>query len=200
VRELLPGLHHWTAQHPSIGMRVSSFLVVPAAVVVDPLLPEDGGAAAIEALVRPTQVVLTSGNHRRHAAEVSAHFGGLPIRCSAAGDERLGGALPIDRYADGEELAPGVTAHEVGAISADEYALHVAVGHGALAVCDGVVNYGGLRFVPDHLIGDDPEGVKAGLREAFTRLLDLEWDTLLPAHGEPLVGGAKAALRAFVEA
>lgn len=200
MRELLPGLHHWTAKHPRIGMDVSSFLVVPAAVVVDPLLPEDGGVAAIEALVRPEQVVLTSGNHARDAGAIARHFGGVPIRCSAAGDDRLAGELPIASYADGEEVAPGVTAHEVGGISADEFALHIAVADGALAVCDGVIRYGGeLSFVPDHLMGDDPEGVKAGLRRGLAPLLDLQWDTLLPAHGDPLLGGAREALRAFLE-
>jgi hypothetical protein len=41
--------------------------------------------------------------------------------------------------------------------------------------------------------------VKRGLREALLRLCDLEWDTLLLAHGLPLLDGARAELRDFAE-
>ena len=76
-----------------------------------------------------------------------------------------------------------------------------------LAVADGVVRLGEagqgdgpLAFVPDSLLADEPadvEPVKRGLREAYRRLCDLEWDTLLLAHGLPLVGDGKQELRAF---
>ena len=57
---------------------------------------------------------------------------------------------------------------------------------------------GPLAFVPDFLMGDDPEGVKAGLTTAFERLLELDFDHVLLAHGEPLVGDGSERLRAFV--
>ena len=78
---------------------------------------------------------------------------------------------------------------EVGAICPDECALHIAAGPGALACADGVVRWregDPLGFVPDGLIGDDPEAVKAGLRAAYARIADeLEFDALLLAHGGP---------------
>ena len=49
-------------------------------------------------------------------------------------------------------------------------------------------------------MGDDPEGVKRGLRESLRRLLDEDFDALLFAHGEPMSEGGHAALRAFVDA
>jgi hypothetical protein len=52
--------------------------------------------------------------------------------------------------------------------------------------------------VPDSLLGDDPEDVKAGLRGSLEALLDRDFDHLLLAHGEPVVGGGRAALREFV--
>ena len=54
-----------------------------------------------------------------------------------------------------------------------------------------------LQFVPDWLM-DDPEQTKAGLRAAFTKLLELDFDRLLLAHGEPILVGGKQALAAFV--
>jgi hypothetical protein len=46
---------------------------------------------------------------------------------------------------------------------------------------------------------DDPERAKAGLRAAFERLLELDFDLLLLGHGNPVVGGAKEQLRAFAQ-
>jgi hypothetical protein len=57
----------------------------------------------------------------------------------------------------------------------------------------------GLSFVPDELMGEDPEAVKRGLLAAFARLLELDFDALLLAHGDPVPRGGKAALRRFVE-
>ena len=58
---------------------------------------------------------------------------------------------------------------------------------------------GELQFVPDPLM-DEPEQTKRGLRDAYRGLLDLDFDLLLLAHGEPVVEGARDALRAFVDA
>jgi len=88
----------------------------------------------------------------------------------------------------------------VDAICANEDALD-APAHRALSCADGVVRWpddGPLRFVPDELI-DDPERTKAGLRNAYRRLLDLDSDRLLLADGDPIVHGAKDELFAFVE-
>jgi hypothetical protein len=40
--------------------------------------------------------------------------------------------------------------------------------------------------------------VKLGLRAAYRRLLALDWDHLLLAHGRPWIGGARRALAEFV--
>jgi hypothetical protein len=98
-------------------------------------------------------------------------------------------------------MAPGVTAHQVGAICPDDTAIHIqGPGGGALAFADAVAHPrgGGLTFVPGFLMGDDPAAVRDGLRQSLRHLLDLEFDHLLFAHGEPLIGGGKAALSEFV--
>jgi hypothetical protein len=46
---------------------------------------------------------------------------------------------------------------------------------------------------------DEPEQTKRGLRDAYRRLVELDFDLLLLAHGEPVVGGGRQALQAFVE-
>jgi hypothetical protein len=48
---------------------------------------------------------------------------------------------------------------------------------------------------------DEPERTKEGLRAAYRRLLEeLEFEHLLLAHGDPVVGSAKEELRALVDA
>ena len=107
------------------------------------------------------------------------------------------GVVPFDF---GATLAGGVVAHEVGILCPDETAFEIPDVR-ALAVADGVVNYGGLRFVPDHLIGDDPEAVKRGLRARYADLAErIDFDHLLCAHGEPVVGTGRQALRDFAAA
>ena len=85
------------------------------------------------------------------------------------------------------------------AICPDETALHIPA-HRALACADGVVRWRAATaaFVPDWLM-DDPEQTKEALRDAYRGLLGLDFDLLLLAHGEPVVTGAKAELRAFVD-
>ena len=106
----------------------------------------------------------------------------------------------VEGFAFGEELAPGITAHQLGAICPDDTAPHIRTGGGALAFADGLTRPrgGGLAFVPGFLMGDDPSAVRAGLHETLRGLLDLDFDSLLFAHGEPLIGGGKVALREFV--
>ena len=58
-----------------------------------------------------------------------------------------------------------------------------------------------VAFVPDYLLGDDPPAVRAGLRDAFARLLEeQDFDGLLLAHGDPAPSGGRAQLEAFLRA
>lgn len=194
MQEIVPGVYHWTAQHDPIGARVSSYYVEPAGIVLDPKIPEEG----MEALPgTPQQVVLTSGHHNRDAQAFADAFD-IPIRTSHESAAYLGDTLEVEPFGDGDEIAPGVTAIHIGVLSDDEGALHIAVGDGAIAFADGVHRYGGeLGFFPDDLLGDEPDQIRDGLRQAFRGLLDRDFDTLLFAHGDPLAHGGKAALRDF---
>jgi hypothetical protein len=196
MKEIGPGIHHWTTKHPRIQTEVSSYYVEPAATLVDPLLPPEG-IEWFSSRRPPERIVLTNRHHYRHSDRFQAEFG-CPVLASEPGLHEFGDDRPVEGFAFGEVLAEGITALEVGSICPDESALHVELGDGFLAVADGVVNYDGLRFVSDNLIGDDPEGVKEGLRAAYRRLCALDFDGLMCAHGDPMPSGGKEALREFV--
>ena len=194
MHEVIPGIFHWTTFHEPIGLRVSSYYVAPAGIVIDPKVPEGG----LEALPgTPQQVVLTSGLHDRDAQLFADAFD-IPIRASFEAAERLGDELEVAPFNDFDEVAPGVTAIVIGKLCPDECALHIALGEGAIAFADGLNRYGeALAFFSDELLGAHPQRVKQGLKEAFLGLLTRDFDHLLFAHGEPLIGGGKAALRDF---
>ncbi len=200
MEELLPGVRHWTAVHPGIGMDVSSYWLVREGVLLDPMLPPQGGVEAF-AEDPPRHVVLTNRHHLRDAGElVAAH--GCSLHVVFEGLHEFGGAdLQIEPFSFGEELPGGLRAHAVYAGWPDEGAIEIPRAR-ALALADGVMRYGDdLHFVPDEHLGDDAEEAKRGLREGYARLAEeLRPENLLLAHGSPVIGGGTDALRRFARA
>ncbi|HEX8066835.1 MAG TPA: hypothetical protein VF520_09940 [Thermoleophilaceae bacterium] len=198
MRELLPGVYHWTAVHPKIGVEVGSYLLADSGTLVDPMLPPEG-IEWFDGERRPDRIVLTNRHHLRDSERIASAYA-CPILCHEAGLHEFAGGPDVKGFAFGDELAPGVTALEVGAICDEETALRIDSGDGVLSVADAVIHYGPeLGFVPDQYLGDDPDGVKRAIVESCRRLLDEPFDALLTAHGDPIVSGGKDALRRFVE-
>jgi hypothetical protein len=200
MQEILPAVTHWTAFHERIRRRVSSYYVAgDAATLIDPMLPE-GGVDAVARLGQPEVIVLTNRHHLRNSERFSEAFG-CPILCHEAGlHEFADGGPEVRAFRFGDRLRPGVDAIEVDAICPEETALHIDAGDGAVAIADSIIRYGGeIGFVPDPLLGDDAEEVKRSIRAALGRLLELEFDALLFAHGEPIPSGGRAALERFLE-
>ncbi len=197
MEELAPGIWHWAAPHPRIGIRVHSYYFPAERTLLDPIAPTEGLDWFAEH-GPPSQVLLTNRHHYRSSGDFVTRFGAT-VRCVQEGMHEFEGGPPVEPFAFGDELAGGFVAHEVGAICPDETAFFVPA-HRALAIADGAVRLeegAPLEFVPDSLM-DDPERTKEGLREAYRRLLELDFDHLLLAHGEPFVGNGRVALRAFV--
>jgi hypothetical protein len=204
MRELVPGIWHWTSFYDAIGMDVHSHWIEPAGIVLDPMVPDDVGLEWWDDRdVKPQQIVLTIGLHWRHSEQFAERFG-IPIRVPRPSLDRYEGsdrASKVEPFEWREEIAPGVTTVEIGAIAPDESALYIDHADGVVAIADGVIRASGggsLMFVPDGLMGDDPETVKAGLRDSYRGLLERDWDTMLMAHGDPIAGGAHKALKDFL--
>jgi glyoxylase-like metal-dependent hydrolase (beta-lactamase superfamily II) len=193
--EILPGVWHWSARHPNIGMRVSSYYLEDAGAVLDPMLPEGGSDAFGDWAVQ--RVILSCRHHRRDSAKLHERFGATVHVPRNGLHEFEGSDLDVVPYDPGDEIAPGVRAHRLEAISPDDEVLHVHAGLGALVFADGVVNYDGIGFVPDDLM-DDPELVKATTFERLHELLELDFDALLFAHGEPIARGGRDLLIAWI--
>jgi hypothetical protein len=200
MQEILPGLLHWTAFRDTIGTDVHSYYHEPSGTVLDPMVPPEGLEAFDGRLVE--RLVLTNRHHYRDADAYRERFG-VAVHCHEAGLHAFAPGQEVQGFAFGDELAPGVRALEVGVLTPEETAVHLAGGGGALAFADAVIRgpHGELGFVPDGLLGDDPQSIRAGLRRSFSRLArEQEFDALLMAHGEPLRHAGRSALLTFAEA
>jgi hypothetical protein len=197
--EIAPGLWHWTARREPIGAEVSSYYLALERVILDPMIPPEG-LGWFQARGAPEHAILTNRHHDRDAWRLHEAFG-CAVHCVRNGLHELEGRGPVQPFDFGDELPGQILVHEVDAICADETALHIPR-HRAVAVADGVVGHGRgdeLQFVPDWLM-DEPEQTKQRLRDAYRRVLELDFDLLLLAHGDPVVGRARDALAAFIDA
>ncbi len=205
--EIAPGVFHWSAFHDGIQKEVSSYYLADAGVVLDPRLPSEGFEGGVDPLKwlaehgPPRAVVLTNRHHYRHSGRLMDAFG-IPVRASRPGMHEFTSAQRVEPFEYGDELPGGVLTHEVGAICPDETALEIPTAR-AIALADSVVRFddpnGPLGFVPDFLLGDDPDDVRRGLLSSLRRLLELDFDHLLLAHGLPVVDEGKRELEAFLE-
>jgi len=198
MNEILPGVHHWTARHPKIKIEVSSYYLSGEKTLIDPLVPAEGldwFAGGVE------HIYLTNRHHYRQSGDFQRRFG-CDIWCAEEGLHEFKHGEKVRPFRFGDKLPGGVEAVEIGSLCSDETALLIPKGAGLVALADGVVREGDgpLGFVLDEYMGDDPEADKAGLREAYRRLLRRSFDTLLLAHGWPIVGTGKKALEEFITA
>ncbi len=192
MEEIAPGIRHWKATHPNLGIEVSAYWLPELKLLLDPIAVPD----EVEGV---EHILLSCRHHVRDSLEAAERFGAT-VRAPVTGMHDFGDDSPVQPYDFGEPLAGGaVTAHQVGGLSPDETALHIPPVD-ALSIADGAIRYGEeLGFVPDQYM-DDPEKDKADIRRGLGELAErLDFDVLLLAHGEPIASGGREALRTFAE-
>ncbi|MGH2914965.1 MAG: hypothetical protein ACRDMX_08250 [Solirubrobacteraceae bacterium] len=202
MHEILPGVHHWTAEHPRSRVHGSSYWLPDGGVLIDPLVPVPEGLDWFETPV-PRAVVLSNRHHFRDSDRFVERFG-CEVHVPRAGLQEFGpGRRPVTPYDVGDELPGGLVVHEIGALCPDDMALYLQRS-AAVLFADWVV-LGGERgtanlpgFVPDSLM-DDPPRTKRGLLASLRRLLDeTEFRHILCAHGGPLLDEGRAQLEGLV--
>jgi glyoxylase-like metal-dependent hydrolase (beta-lactamase superfamily II) len=203
VREVLPGVFHWTAIHPRIQIEVSSYWLEDGGVLVDPLIAPDAELDWFaERSTPPAAIVLSNRHHYRDSARFVERFA-TAVYCARAGLHEFTHGESVTGFDPGDGLPGGIVAHKVGGICPDDMALYLPAKR-AIAFADGIVRggpqgqTGPVGFVPDMLM-DDPPQTKQQLLEAFERLLvELDFEHLLLAHGGPVTGDGRAQLQEFV--
>lgn len=200
MQEILPGIYHWTTFHEGIQEQVHSYYIAATdpAVLIDPRVPGEG-LDWFQAHQPPRHIYLTNRHHYRHSDQFQTAFGAR-VWCHKEGLHEFTQGQSVEPFHHGDELPGRILALAVGVLCPEETALLVPRCGGILAIGDAIIRTDDfLGFVPDPLLGDDPQAVKRGLREVFLRHLERDFDHLLFAHGEPWIGGAKTELRRFLE-
>ena len=200
MREILPGLYHWKVYNPYIKDAVDSYLaVLDPPVLIDPMEPQEG-IEAFRILSPPAHIYMTNRLHDRHCQRFIDTYE-TTVWCHRSGlHEFQDRSLPVKPFDYGDNLPGDVKAIEVGILCPEETAFHLPIGKGVLAIGDALVRWEGtIGFVPDFLLGDDPPAIRTGIRDRFLQICsNYEFDHLIFAHGEPLVGMGKAALLEYL--
>src|SRR5438445_2294992 len=84
---IAPGLVHWTARRPQIGMDVSSYYLTDEHVLIDPMVPAEG-LDWFEESGPPTDALLTNRHHDRDAWRFAERFG-TRVHCVRVGLHEL---------------------------------------------------------------------------------------------------------------
>jgi len=198
MKEILPGIFHWTQAHPKIKIEVSSYYLEPERVLIDPLIPVEG--LDWFRASPPDNIVLTMRHHYRHCAEFAARFGS-EIWCVEQGLHEFTNGEAVRGFSFGATLPGSLVSIEIGHLCPDEGCLHLDRHGGCIFVGDGCIRRadGPLQFVPDQMLGDDPAAVKSGLRNAYARLLeDYSFAHLLLAHGLPILEDGREQLASLI--
>jgi glyoxylase-like metal-dependent hydrolase (beta-lactamase superfamily II) len=188
VHEIAPGLWYWLALHPKWKPGndwpeevLCVYYESPDAVVlIDPLVPrgeEDAFWNALDADVEragsPVRVLLTAPWHERDAGVVTDRYG------AEIGDD---------------PLPDGIEAFAAGPPDENQVAFFIRP-HRTLVVAEffqGVPD--GLRVAASSA-DPDPQALVERLRD----LLDLPIERVLVAHGPPVLGGGREAIRRALE-
>src|SRR6266480_4860203 len=110
MEEIAPGVFHWEAMHPNIGALVSSYYLAGSGTLLDPMVPPEDGLEWFDERP-PERIVLTNRHHYRQSDRYRERFD-LRVACNEAGLHEFEGGPEVDGFSIGDEVAPGVTAHD----------------------------------------------------------------------------------------
>ena len=111
MKEILPGVVHWTRVHPKIKIEVSSYYLPEEQVLIDPLMPEEGADAFLRS---PQHVLLTNRHHYRDSAEFEARFG-CKVWCVESGLHEFTQGEKVQGFQFGDTLPGKIEALEIEA-------------------------------------------------------------------------------------
>jgi hypothetical protein len=218
--QLAEGLWRWTARHPEwhpgeFGAEVACFAAQAGdtTLLIDPLLPGEEAAeesrSPVLAVIEGTlgerlAILITIPYHVRSAEELWRRYRGgaeATIHGHPAAAKRLEDRSAFRDIEPGVPLPGGVTAHAIGKPRRYEMPLHLP-SHAALVFGDAVAEADG-RLVVWSTAKVDAK-VERFYAQRFNPtlepLLELDFDSVLVTHGEPLLGGGKRALREALDA
>ncbi len=198
MREILPGVFHWTIDWPGVFPLESYWLKTDTgSILIDPI--ESSGLEAIEESGDVSAVILTVGGHERSAG-LFARRTGAPVYLPATDEDLFENLDEYETYLDGDDLPGGLLAIATPGRRADdgEHSLLSPLHGGTLIVGDCLGT--AAKWTPwnELPLGGHPRN-HPHPAEGLAHLLDHGFENLLPGHGQPILGGARAALQKLIE-
>lgn len=134
-------------------------------------------------------IVVTNENHLRTAAAFAEKFA-APIFAHIEARPAFG-SIPVSEVADGEEISAEIRVHHLPGAAPGELAVHSSADGGTLVIGDALINFGanGFTFLPPKYCSDAKL-----MRRSLGKLLELQFERMLFAHGEPILAQAHARL------
>ena len=196
MREILPGVFHWTVDWPGVFPLESYWLFTESgSVIIDPV--DSAGLIPLEEAAEVVAVIVTTKWHER-SARLLAKRTGAPLYAPAADRDNFEDIDECETYVAGDMLPGDLVAISTagGEWSAGEHALLSPLHGGTLFVADCLGT--AAKWTPwDMPLGGHPR-FHSHPAESLSHLLDHQFENLLPGHGEPIVGGAREALRELI--
>ena len=197
MHEILPGVFHWTVDWPGV-FPLESYWLFPnsGSVIVDPV--DSAGLIPLEEASEVLAVIVSTRWHER-SARMLAKRTGAPLYVPAADVDNFEDIDECETYAAGDTLPGDLLAISTsgGGWSAGEHALLSPLHGGTLLVADCLGTT--AKWTPWGIpLGGHPR-FHSRPAESLSRLLDYEFENLLPGHGQPILGGAKEALRNLIQ-
>ena len=198
LKQVLPGMWQWSwfSEEKKLDFNGLLLMVGEHRVIIDPppMAPED--VEQVKRLGQVDFIAITNRDHVREAATYRSEF-----RCQLwfpDADAPQMDVKPDKTYKDGELLPGGMWAvHLRDQKSPGECALFIQQGRGTMIVGDALLGKppGSVSMLAAEKFAD-PHKAREGLR----RLLKYNFDALLVGDGASILGGAKQAVEAFLQA
>jgi glyoxylase-like metal-dependent hydrolase (beta-lactamase superfamily II) len=190
LREVVPGLWCWSSLHEEWKIDFSScaWKGKDGLVLIDPIELDTASVAKLEQVGKPIAILLTNRNHERHADWFRKRYG---IKIHVHQDAVPGIEItPDEFFYDGSRVPGGLKVIHLPGTCPSECAFYTEANGGMVLAGDLVVNgKDGLAFLPDEYCQDVKQ-----YRGAVKKLLNVEFETLTVAHGDPVHPKASAQL------
>jgi hypothetical protein len=226
LQEVLPNIYFVTGSMKMGPLRFSRNMVVikqgDGLVLVNSLRLNEAGLAALDALGTVTDVIRLAGFHGSDDPFYKEQYG-----CTSwamKGSTYFTGVSPTkgeiyftpDKYLEvgGELPVPGATLYRFDT-DPPEGLLRIDAGGGTVISGDSLQNWGTTNryfnllgklgmtmagFLKPHQLGKGWVGSGKPSEAQIKGVLDLEFQNLLPAHGDPVIGDAREKFRPSIEA
>jgi len=192
-----PSLLVWQAYDSSVKADLSSTGIVTSGGVylVDPIPVQPELLDELVDLGPIRGLVLTNENHGRGVQEFAARFS-API-FAAAGAVPANCDLDVREVQNGTQIDSELFTIAIEGAARGEIAIFHDAGGGTLVMGDALINFEpyGFTFLPAKYCINQRE-----MRRSLRRLLDLEIERILFAHGAPITAKADLRLRQLLDA